>query len=321
MEIGYALSSEERQPHELVKAAQMAEAIGFPFALISDHFHPWTDVQGSSPFVWGVLGAIAATTRRIRVGTGVTCPTMRIHPAIIAQASATIACMMPGRFFLGVGSGENLNEHVTGQPWPPPEMRQDMLEEAIGVLRELHKGGEKSHHGKFFEVHDARIYNLPEGPLPIYLAAAGEQAARLAGQVGDGLICTAPSAESVQAFDIAGGHGKPRIGQLTVCWARTEDEAVRTAHEIWPNAGLEGQFKNELPRPAHIEQASKSVTPEMIKKEIVCGPDPLRHLHGIAEFVTAGFDHVYVHQVGPDQEGFMRFYEREVLPEVDSLAA
>ena len=321
VEIGYTLSSEERQPQELVKAAQMAEAIGFPFALISDHFHPWTDAQGSSPFVWGVLGAIAATTRRLRVGTGVTCPTMRLHPTIVAQASATIACLMPGRFFLGVGSGENLNEHITGQAWPPPDMRQDMLEEAVGVLRELHQGGEKSHHGKFFQVHDARIYNLPDAPVPIYLAAAGDKAARLAARVGDGLICSAPSAESVQAFDGAGGQDKPTIGQLTVCWARSEEEAVRTAHEVWPNAGLEGQFKNELPRPAHIEQASKGVTLEMIKKEIVCGPDPQRHLEGIAEFVKAGFDHVYVHQVGPDQEGFMRFYEREVLPEVESLAA
>jgi coenzyme F420-dependent glucose-6-phosphate dehydrogenase len=321
VEIGYTLSSEERQPQELVKAAQMAEAIGFPFALISDHFHPWIDAQGSSPFVWAVLGAVAAATKRIRVGTGVTCPTMRIHPAIIAQASATVACMMPGRFFLGVGSGESLNEHVTGQAWPPPDMRQDMLEEAIGVLRELHEGGEKSHYGKFFQVHDARIYNLPEEPLPIYLAAGGEQAAKLAGRIGDGLICSAPSAESVKAFDSAGGQGKPRVGQLTVCWAASEEEGVRTAHKIWPNAGLEGQFKNELPRPAHIEQASKAVTPDMIKKEIVCGPDPQRHLDGIAEFVKAGFDQVYVHQVGPDQEGFMRFYEREVLPEVEGLAA
>jgi len=321
VEIGYALSSEEGQPQDLVKAAQMAEAIGFPFALISDHFHPWTDARGSSPFVWAVLGAIATTTRRMRVGTGVTCPIMRIHPAIVAQASATIACMMPGRFFLGVGSGESLNEHVTGQAWPPPDMRQDMLEEAVGVLRELHEGGEKSHYGKFFQVHDAQIYNLPEEPLPIYLAAGGEEAAKLAARIGDGLICSAPSAESAKAFDGAGGQGKPRIGQLTVCWARSEDEAVRTAHRVWPNGALDGQFKNELPRPLYIEQASKAVTPEMIKKEIVCGPDARRHLDGIAEFVKAGFDRVYVHQVGPDQEGFMRFYEREVLPQVESLAA
>jgi G6PDH family F420-dependent oxidoreductase len=321
VQIGYTLSSEERQPEELVRLAQMAENSGFGYALISDHYHPWTDRQGSSPFVWAVLGGIASTTRTLRVGTGVTCPIMRIHPAIIAQASATIGCLMPGRFFLGVGAGESLNEHVVGQTWPPPDMRQDMLEEAVEVLRLLHRGGEQSHYGKFFQVHDARIYNIPEEPVPIYVAAAGKQAARLAGRVGDGLICSAPSAESVKAFEEAGGAGRPRYGQLTVCWADSEDEATRTAHELWPISGLEGQFKNELPRPLYLEQATKPVTPEMVRKEIVCGPDAQKHIEGLMKFVKAGFDHVYVHQVGPDQEGFMRFYEREVLPHADSLAA
>ena len=321
VEIGYTLSSEERQPDELVRLARMAEDSGFGYALISDHYHPWTDRQGSSPFVWAVLGGIAATTRTLRVGTGVTCPIMRLHPAIIAQASATIGCLMPGRFFLGVGSGESLNEHVVGQTWPPPDMRQDMLEEAVEVLRLLHRGGEQSHYGKFFQVHDARVYNIPDEPLPIYVAAAGQQAARLAARLGDGLICSAPSAESVAAFEAGGGAGKPRYGQLTVCWARSEDEAVRTAHEYWPISGLEGQFKNELPRPLYLEQASKPVTPEMVKREIVCGPDPQAHVDGLAKFVKAGFDHVYVHQVGPDQEGFMRFYQREILPRAASLAA
>lgn len=321
VEIGYTLSSEERQPEELVRLAQLAERSGFGYALISDHYHPWTDRQGSSPFVWAVLGGIASTTRTLRVGTGVTCPIMRMHPAIVAQASATIGCMMPGRFFLGVGAGESLNEHVVGQTWPPPDMRQDMLEEAVEVLRLLHRGGEQSHYGKFFQVHDARLYNIPEQPVPIYIAAAGQEAAKLAARVGDGLICSAPSAESVAAFDAGGGSGKPRYGQLTVCWAKSEDEALRTAHEYWPNAGLEGQFKNELPRPLHIEQATKNVTPEIIAKEIVCGPDRDRHVEAVAKFVKAGFDHVYVHQVGPDQEGFMNFYQREVLPRASALAA
>jgi coenzyme F420-dependent glucose-6-phosphate dehydrogenase len=321
IEIGYTLSSEERQPDELVGQAQAAEDSGFTFALISDHFHPWTDEQGSSPFVWSVLGGIAARTKRLRVGTGVTCPTMRIHPAIIAQASATVACLMPGRFFLGIGTGENLNEHITGGFWPPPEMRQDMLEEAVDVLRLLHRGGERSHHGKFFQVHDARIYNLPDALPPIYMAAGGEKAGKLAGQVADGLICSDPSKETVDAFEAAGGKGKPRYGQLTVCWARSEKEAVRTAHKIWPNAGLKGRFKNEVPRPSHIEEAAHSVRPEDVAKEIVCGPDPQRHLEGIGEFLKAGFDHVYVHQVGPDQAGFMRFYEREILPNVRQVAA
>jgi G6PDH family F420-dependent oxidoreductase len=321
IEIGYTLSSEERQPEELVRLGQMAEDTGFGYALISDHFHPWTDKQGSAPFVWAVLGGIASTTKTLRVGTGVTCPIMRVHPAIVAQASATIGCMMPGRFFLGVGAGESLNEHVVGQTWPPPDMRQDMLEEAIGVLRLLHGGGERSHYGKFFQVHDARVYNLPEKPVPIYVAAAGKESAKLAARAGDGLICSAPSAETVRAFVEGGGNGKPRYGQLTVCWAKTEDEAVRTALDFWPISGLEGQFKNELPRPLYLEQASKPVTAEMIKKEITCGPDPQKHLEAIGKFARAGFDHVYVHQVGPDQEGFMRFYEREILPRAGAIAA
>ena len=321
VELGYTLSSEERQPDELVHHAQAAEESGFTFALISDHFHPWIDKQGSSPFVWSVLGGIATLTKRLRVGTGVTCPTIRTHPAIVAQASATIACLMPGRFFLGVGSGESLNEHITGRLWPPPDMRQDMLEEAVEVLRLLHAGGERSHHGRFFEVHDARIYNLPEQPLPIYMAAAGEQAAGLAGRVADGLICTDPSAKTVAKFHASGGKGKPMYGQVTVCWAKTEAEAVRTAHEMWPNAGLSGRFKNEVPRPSHIEEAARTVRPEDVAEKVVCGPDPERHLEAIAKFVRAGFDHVYVHQVGPDQAGFMRFYEREILPNVRELAA
>lgn len=321
VEIGYTLSSEERQPQELIRNAQMAEASGFIFALISDHFHPWTDRQGSAPFVWSVLGAVAVTTKTLRVGTGVTCPIMRYHPAIVAQASATIGCLMPSRFFLGVGSGESLNEHVTGQAWPPPEMRQDMLEEAVDVLRTLHGGGERSHHGTYFEVYDARIYNLPKSPVPIFIAAGGKEADKLAARTGDGLICSAPSGETVDAFDGAGGAGKPRLGQLTVCWAKSEQEGLRPAHEYWPVAGLSGQFKNELPRPAYLEQACKSVSPDAIRKEVVCGPDPQRHLEAIAGFVKAGFDHVYVHQVGPEQEGFIRFYEREILPHAGAVAA
>lgn len=321
IEIGYTLSSEERQPGELVLQAQMAESSGFGFALISDHFHPWTEKQGSSPFVWAVLGGIATQTKRLRVGTGVTCPIMRIHPVVIAQAAATMGCLMPGRFFLGVGSGESLNEHITGHAWPPPEIRQDMLEEAVAVIRTLHEGGERTHDGRFFQVHDARIYNLPETPVPICMAAAGREAAKLAARAADGLICSDASAETVTAFAAAGGRDKPRYGQLTVCWAAKEKDAVRTALEMWPNGGLSGRFKNEVPRPSHIEEAARTLRPEDVAEKIVCGPDPERHLQGIHEFVEAGFDHVYVHQVGPDQAGFMRFYEREVPPNLTALAA
>lgn len=321
VEIGYSLSSEETQPRDLIRLAAEAEARGFTFALISDHFHPWADRQGSSPFVWSVLGGIAVQTRHLQVGTGVTCPIKRIHPAIIAQASATMGCLMPGRFFLGLGSGESLNEHVVGGEWPPPDVRLEMLEEAVQVVRLLHRGGEQSHRGRFFHVDDARIYNLPEQQIPIYLAGSGNRSARLAAGVGDGLICSAPSGGTVSAFKAAGGDGRPRIGQLTVCWARSYVEGLNTAHKYWALSGLSGQFKNELPRPAYLEQAMKPVKVEDVATDIVCGPDPARHLEGIQKFITAGFDHVYVHQVGPDQAGFMRFYEREIIPNVSRRAA
>src|SRR5437764_1742725 len=179
-EIGYALSSEEHPPSNLVRFAQCAEEAGFSFALISDHFHPWLDRQGHSPFVWSVIGAIAQVTERLRLGTGVTCPLMRYHPAIVAQAAATCAAMMPGRFFLGLGSGENLNEHILGEGWPSAPVRQDMLEEAIDIIRLLWQGGEHSFDGTYFTVDHARVYTLPAEPPPLFLAAAGTKSAEMA---------------------------------------------------------------------------------------------------------------------------------------------
>jgi coenzyme F420-dependent glucose-6-phosphate dehydrogenase len=321
LKLGYSLSSEEFGPEELVRFAEHAESTGFEFALISYHFYHWTDRQGNSPFVGTVLGAIASRTSRMHVGTGVTCPLIRIHPALVAQAAATCARLMPGRFFLGVGTGENLNEHVIGGTWPPPEIRLDMLEEAVGVVRSLLEGGEKSHHGRFYEVVDARLYTLPDQPVPVYVAATAGQSGKLAGRVGDGLICSSVPEEAVRAFNEAGGSGKPRIGQVTVCWAPTEEQGIETALESWPVGALGGAFKAELPRPAHFQEVTRTVRPEDIAKEIACGPDPRKHLEAIGEYVQAGFDHVYVHQVGPDQDGFFRFCEREVLPNLRQMAA
>jgi coenzyme F420-dependent glucose-6-phosphate dehydrogenase len=314
MELGYAISSEEHSPLDLVRNAAKAEESGFTFALVSDHFHPWTDRQGQSPFVWSVLGGIALATERLVVGTGVTCPTIRIHPAIVAQAAATTAAMLPGRFFLGVGTGENLNEHVLGQRWPSTEIRREMLEEAVHLIRELWRGELTSHRGRHYTVENARIYTLPDDPVDIMVAAGGPDAAELAGRVGDGLISTAPDAPLVDSFDGAGGNDKPRYAQLTVCWAKNEADARRTAHEVWPNAALEGPLAQELPLPSHFEAAAAMVTAEDVAKAVVCGPDPSAHIARIDEYVEAGFTHVYVHQVGPDQEGFFRFYAREILP-------
>lgn len=315
-QLGYALSSEEHTPNDLVRHAQRAEEVGFSFALISDHYHPWVSEQGHSAFVWSVIGGIAQVTRRLRLGTGVTCPTMRIHPAVIAQAAATAAVMLPDRFFLGVGTGENLNEHILGEHWPPFDVRKAMLEEAIEVIRLLWDGETASFWGNFYTVEDARLFTLPAAPIPLMVAASGPQMAATAGQIGDGLISTAPDAEIVQAFQTTGDTARPCIGQLTVCWAPTVAEARETAYRIWPNAGLQGQLSQELRSVALFEQAAKTLSKEQVTKEIVCGPDAQAHLEKIQKYIDAGFDHVYIHQIGPDQEGFFRFYERAVLPKV-----
>ena len=314
IKLGFKLSSEECRPEHLVRYAASAEEHGFTFALISDHYHPWIDRQGKSPFVWSVIGAVSQATERLQLGTAVTCPTVRIHPGIIAQAAATCASLMPGRFFLGVGSGENLNEHIFGDQWPPVPVRHEMLEEAVEIIRLLWKGELTNHRGIHYTVENARIYSLPSELPPILVAVGGPRAAELAGRIGDGYIGTSPKADSIKKFQAAGGKGKPRYGELTVCWAEKEAAARKTAHERWPTAPMPSSLSWELPLPSHFESAAELVTEDAIAKEIVCGPDPEKHLEKIREYEKAGFDHVCIHQVGPDQEGAIRFYEREILP-------
>jgi coenzyme F420-dependent glucose-6-phosphate dehydrogenase len=313
-EIGYTLSSEENDSSALVAQATRAEEVGFAFASISDHFHPWIDRQGQSPFVWSVLGAISQRTERLRLITGVTCPTTRIHPAIVAHAAATAATLLPGRFSLGLGSGENLNEHILGDRWPPIPQRQERLEEAIEVIRLLWQGGLRSHRGRHFTVENARLYTLPEQPPPILVAVAGKRSTELAARAADGLVGTAPAAETVERFRAGGGDRKPTYGQVHVCWAESEAEARKTALEWWPNAAFKGSHFLELPLPSHFEEAAATVDEDDVAASVVCGPDPQRHVDAIAAYTDAGYDHVYVHQVGPDQAGFFDFYEREVLP-------
>jgi G6PDH family F420-dependent oxidoreductase len=314
VELGYVLSSEEHRPNDLVTSARHAEESGFTFALISDHYHPWIDQQGQSPFVWSVIGGIAQATRTLRLGTGVTCPILRMHPAIIAQAAATSAAMMPGRFFLGVGTGENLNEHILGDKWPEVAIRREMLAEAVEVIRMLWQPGTHSFYGTYYTVENARVYTLPDQTPDIYVAASGSKAAELAGEVGDGLIGLAPERDLLKTFDDAGGAGKPKYGQLAVCWAASEEEARRTAHTWWPNTALKGEITAELPLPRHFEQAVADVTEDQVAAQIVCGPNPDRHVEMITKYIDAGYDCIYLHQVGPDQEGFFRFYQREVMP-------
>jgi coenzyme F420-dependent glucose-6-phosphate dehydrogenase len=319
LRLGYKLSSEEFGPVDLVHQAARAETAGFDFALISDHFHPWCDRQGQSPFVWAALGAIARATEQITVGTGVTCPIIRTHPAVVAQAAATVASMMPGRFFLGVGTGENLNEHVTGAKWPPVDVRREMLREAVEIIRLLWRGGLQSYRGAHHTLESARLYTLPPTTPPIMVAASGPRAARLAGQIGDGFVTTDPDPALLRTFRRAGGRGKPSFVEVSVCWARSERGARRTAHEVWALAALEGPLFTEIAQPQHFEAAFTPITEAQVAEAVVCGPDPSRHLAAIRQASRAGYDHVCVHQIGPDQEGFIRFYEREIFPRLRRL--
>lgn len=316
MEIGFWLSSEEHGPTEMVRTAQRAESAGFPYVQLSDHFHPWIDRQGQSPFVWSVIAGIAATTKDLRVGTGVTCPIGRIHPAIVAHAAATSAVMLDGRFFLGVGTGENLNERVTGAKLPPIETRQEMLEEAIDLMRKLFRGGERSFRGRFFQVEDARLYTLGDAP-PIYVAASGPASADLAARAGDGLISTSPDPELVAKYDRAGGAGKPKYIELQVCWAPTVTAGRDLAHELWPTKALGGQIAQELRRPADFETVAEQVTPERSTERTPVGPDVEPYLEAVRERVDAGFDHIGLHQIGPDQDGFLAFWEHELRPALE----
>jgi coenzyme F420-dependent glucose-6-phosphate dehydrogenase len=311
---GYTLSSEEHAPLDLVRHAKAAEDAGFDFLSISDHFHPWIDRQGHSGFVWSVIGGIAATTERIRLGTGVTCPTIRIHPAIIAHAAATVATMMPGRFFLGIGSGEKLNEHITGARWPEVEVRLEMMEEAVEVIRKLWKGGVQSHHGKHYTVENARIYDLPEQLPEIIVSASGPKALEVAARIGDGLWGMGPQRELTKRFDQLAGPGKPKYAQITLCWAKDEKTARKTAFEIWPNAAIKGEASQELPSPTHFEQLAGMVDEATVAEAIPSGPDPEPILEQVRTYLDAGFDHLYFHQVGPDQEGFLQFATKELLP-------
>ncbi len=313
-EFGYWLSSEEHPPLDLVQNAARAEEAGFSFAMISDHFHPWIDAQGHSPFVWSVLGGIAQATERIALATGVTCPLIRTHPAIVAHAAATVGAMLPGRFTLGVGTGENLNEHVLGARWPAPDERIEMLEEAIEVMRLLWSSDEETtHRGKHYTVDHARLFTRPAEPIPIVVAASKPLAAELAGRVGDGLVTTEPNEETVRRYRDGGGDG-PRYGQVRICWAESEAEARKTVFRLWRQSGLGGTLNQELPRPSDFDAVAESVTEEMAVEGVPCGPDPEPVLEAVRSWEQAGFDRIAIHQVGSDQDGFFRFWEQELKP-------
>ncbi|MGW0435546.1 TIGR03557 family F420-dependent LLM class oxidoreductase [Micromonospora sp. NPDC003197] len=313
MRIGYFLSSEEFTPAELLEQARGAEKAGFQALWISDHYHPWTDSQGQSPFVWSMIGALSQVCR-LPVTTAVTCPTTRIHPAIIAQAAATSAVLHEGRFVLGIGTGEALNEHILGDAWPNTNVRLEMLEEAVEVIRTLWKGRFVNHRGRHYTVEQARIYTRPETPPPIYVSGFGPKSTDLAARIGDGYLCTIPDADLVKRFRDGGGGDKPCQAGFKAAYADSVDEGVRIAYKRWPNGGVPGELSQVLPSPRHFEQASQLVKPETMEEVFVCGKDPAGHLEMIDQYARAGFDEIYVANIGPHYQGLFDLYAREVLP-------
>lgn len=312
---GYFLACETFGPRELVRQAKMAEQAGFERLWISDHFHPWLPEQGQSPFVWSVIGALSEVTS-LPITTAVTCPTFRTHPAVIAHAAATAGAQCDGGFVLGVGSGEALNEHVTGDRWPPADLRLSMMEEAVEVIRRLHGGERVTHRGQHYTVENARLYTLPEQPVPIYISGFGPRAARRAGRVGDGFCTMMPDAQLVNAFRDNGGGDKPVQAGLKVCWADTEQEGARTAHRLWRSELLPGTLPQQLPNPEDFEPATSLVTEDMARENFPCGCDPQRVLDRIEQFDDAGVDELYLQQIGPEQEKFFQAWSEVLAPRV-----
>ena len=313
MEIGYFLSCEEYTPAELVEQAVLAERAGFTGLSISDHFHPWNDEQGQSAFVWSVIGAVSQATD-LPVTTMVTCPTVRIHPVVVAQAAATSAVMLEGRFRLGVGSGEALNEHILGTVWPHAEERLEMLEEAVAVMRRLWSGDVVSHRGQHYTVDTARIYTVPERPPQVLVSAFGPKALDLATRIGDGFVTTMPDADGVRAFKAALGGSVPTVAGLKVAYADSRDEGVEHAHRLWANAGVPGELAQVLPSPQHFEQASSLVTKESTAESVTAGNDVEEHVAAFEPYAKAGFGEVFVANMGPHYREMIEFYGREVLP-------
>ncbi|WP_327342683.1 LLM class F420-dependent oxidoreductase [Streptomyces europaeiscabiei] len=314
-EYGYFLATEEFGPAELIEQARMAEQAGFDCLWISDHFHPWNDAQGQSPFVWSVIGALSEAVS-LPIETAVTCPTVRIHPAVVAQAAATSSVMTGGRFRLGIGSGEALNEHVVGTRWPPTDVRLEMLEESVQVMRRLFTGEEVTHRGPHFTVENARLYTVPDAPVPIDISGFGPKATGLAARVGDGFITMGPDEELVTQYRKGGGGANPVSGGTKVCWGPERDAAVRLVRRLWSSQLLPGEMAQILPTPSHFEQLEPLVTEQMVGENTVCGDDVDEHVAELSAFADAGFDRVYVSQIGPDQRGFFDFYRTKVLPQL-----
>jgi G6PDH family F420-dependent oxidoreductase len=319
MKIGYKLAAEAFGPRELVRQAVHAERAGFDFVEISDHYHPWLDAQGHSPFAWSVLGAIAANTSTLGLATGVTCPTVRYHPAIIAQAAATMALVSDGRFTLGVGAGERLNEHIVGEGFPGVRERHERLREALEIIRLLWQGGYRSYQGRHLRLEDARVFDLPDAPPPIAVAASGKASVAIAAELGDGLFATEPKADLITDYRAAGGTG-PRYAEVSLAWALDEQRAVRAALETsrWALTGW--KVMSELPNPANFAAATTWVEEHHVRRHFAVGPDPQAHVRAVRAYVEAGFDHIVLSNAGPDPDGFLDFFASDLAGRLRALA-
>ncbi len=318
---GYTMMCEQSPPDALVRDLVAAEQAGFDFSVISDHYQPWLASQGHSPYAWAVLGAAAQATERIPLMTFVTCPTLRYHPAVVAQKAATIQILSGNRFRLGLGAGESLNEHVVGKRWPAVGERHRLLAEAIDVISALfEQEGSVNYHGSHFQLDSARLWDRPEQRVPIGVAVSGSDSCRLAAAKADLMIATEPKAELGEMFERAGGAGRPRVGQVALCYDPSREAAVERAHEQFRWFGLGWKVNADLPNPESFEAATSLVTPDQVGEQISCGPDVEAHVEKIRPYIEAGFDEVALVQIGNEsQAAFIEWAARELLPALREL--
>jgi G6PDH family F420-dependent oxidoreductase len=318
--LGYTLMTEQTGPADLVRDAAAAERAGFDFEVMSDHFFPWLDSQGHAPNAWVTLGAVAQATERVELMTYVTCPTMRYHPAVVAQQAATLGLLSGGRFTLGLGAGENLNEHVIGRGWPPANIRHEMLEEAVEIIRALFRGSYVNYAGNHYRIDSAKLWDVGDPPPRIGIAVSGAHSCELAGELADAMIAVEPNPSLGEQFDAAGGVGKPRIGQLPICYDPDRDAAIERAHDQFRWFGGGWHVNAELPGTAAFAGATQFVTKDNVADSIPCGPDLDGHIDAVRDFIDAGFTDVAVVQIGGEhQEPFLGWAEKELVPALREL--
>jgi G6PDH family F420-dependent oxidoreductase len=320
MRFGYTLMTEQSGPRQLVDYAVAAEDAGFDFEVSSDHYSPWLMSQGHAPYAWTVLGAVAQATSRVELATYVTCPIIRYHPAVVAQKAATLQLLSEGRFLLGLGSGENLNEHITGEGWPPVAQRQDMLVEAATIIRELFSGELVTWEGDYFRVDSARLWDAPDGGVPVGIAVSGEKSVSRFAPLADHLIAVEPDEEVIRVWDQEKGDRSSRkIGQIPICWDPDEKRAIERAHKQFRWFGGGWAVNADLPTPAGFEGASQFVRPEDVAEQIPCGPDLDKIVDAVQPFQQAGFTDLAFVQVG--DEGQSAFLEQAAKRLLDKLRA